>query len=253
MRLRIYNYNIRPLTFSLLGKRLGRSKFQDPRSRETSNPKIQRSVGRLVPSLTLQQDTKCLGFGASLELGSWSLELRKPKAFTLIELILVMTVLTIAASITAPALANFFRGRTLDSEARRLLSLTRQGQSRAVSEGLPMELWFDVQQGAYGLEAEPSYEPNDSKAVSFTLEREMQLEVANANPLTNLMARSSSATQSPTRRSNHPNLPAISFLPDGSLSETSPQTLRLTGLDGRSILVGLSRNGLSYEIRSRRD
>src|SRR3954471_1568969 len=101
--------------------------------------------------------------------------------FTLMELILVMTVLAVAVSITAPALANFFRGRTLDSEARRLLSLTRQGQSRAVSEGLPMELWFDVQQGVYGLEAEPSYEPNDSKAVTFTLEREMQMEVASAN------------------------------------------------------------------------
>src|SRR5207253_10956500 len=42
--------------------------------------------------------------------------------FTLIELILVMTILTIAVSLTAPALANFFRGRTLDSEARRLLA-----------------------------------------------------------------------------------------------------------------------------------
>src|SRR6185295_17984721 len=54
--------------------------------------------------------------------------------FTLIELILVMAILTIAVSITAPALSNFFHGRTLDSEARRMLALTRQGQSRAVSE-----------------------------------------------------------------------------------------------------------------------
>ena len=38
------------------------------------------------------------------------------KAFTLIELILVMTILAIAVSITAPALANFFRGRTLEQE-----------------------------------------------------------------------------------------------------------------------------------------
>src|SRR5438067_3213545 len=89
-------------------------------------------------------------------------------AFTLIELILVMTVLTIAVSLSAPALANFFRGRSLDSEARRLLALTRQGQSRAVSEGIPMELWLDPANSAYGLEAQPGYEPNDSKAVSFT-------------------------------------------------------------------------------------
>src|SRR6185436_5072643 len=106
---------------------------------------------------------------SNLEHESRSLELPARSAFTLIELILVMTVLTIAASITAPALANFFRGRTLDSEARRFLALTRQGQSRSASEGLPMELWLDVQQGAYGLEAEPSYEPEDPKAVNFTL------------------------------------------------------------------------------------
>src|SRR6266850_7421868 len=64
-------------------------------------------------------------------------------AFTLMELILVMTVLAVAVWIAAPALANFFRGRTLDSEARRFLSLTRHGQSRAVAEGVPMELWLD--------------------------------------------------------------------------------------------------------------
>src|SRR6266571_2701739 len=96
------------------------------------------------------------------------------RAFTLIELILVMTVLTIAVSVTAPALAHFFRGRSLDSEARRLLALTHLGQSRAVSEGLPMDLWLDAQQGAYGLEAESSYEENDRKAVDFNLDRDMQ-------------------------------------------------------------------------------
>src|SRR5258705_4535465 len=97
-------------------------------------------------------------------------------AFTLIELILVMTILTIAVSITAPALANFFRGRTLDSEARRLLSLTRQGQSRAVSEGVPMELWLDTAHNSYGLEAEPSYEAKDTKAVDISLDSDLQLQ-----------------------------------------------------------------------------
>src|SRR5436305_6369144 len=62
--------------------------------------------------------------------------IRNTSAFTLMELILVMTVLAIAVSITAPALSNFLRGRTLDSEARRLLSLTRHGQSRVVAAGM---------------------------------------------------------------------------------------------------------------------
>jgi len=185
---------------------------------------------------------------------SIELNLRHGRAFTLIELILVMTVLTIAVSITAPALANFFRGRTLDSEARRLLALIRQGQSRAVAEGLPMELWLDASQGAYGLEAEPSYEAQDPKSVTFTIDRDMQIELVNLASETNAtsaLGSTSGAANLSTRRSNHPNLPAIRFLPDGSFGETSPQSLRLTGRDGRSIWLAMSRNRLNYEIRDR--
>jgi len=175
-------------------------------------------------------------------------------AFTLIELILVMTILAIAVSFTAPALANFFRGRTLDYEARRLLALTRQGQSRAVSEGLPMELWFDTSKGAYGLEAEPSYEAVDSKALSFSLDSQMQIEFANQNSgahFGNLAVASSSSTSGSAQHSNHPNLPKIRFLPDGSISEGSPETVHLIGRDGMSIWLVLARNRLNYEIRTR--
>jgi type II secretion system protein H len=187
-----------------------------------------------------------------LDLGASNSEVPGRGAFTLMELILVMTVLTIAASITAPALAHFFRGRSLDSEARRLLSMIRQGQSRAVSEGLPMELWIDTQQNTYGLEVEPSYEAADPKAVTFILEKEMQLEVSSVNPVTALQG-SSGRAQNSTKKSNHPNLPSIRFLPDGTLDETSPQVLRLSGLDGHSISIGLSRNGLNYELRGRQN
>ena len=58
-----------------------------------------------------------------------------------------MALLTMVISLTAPSLSRFFRGRTLDSEARRLLALTRSGQSRAVSEGMPMDLWVDADEG----------------------------------------------------------------------------------------------------------
>jgi type II secretion system protein H len=170
------------------------------------------------------------------------------RGFTLIELILVMTILTIAVSLTAPALANFFRGRTLDSEARRLLALTRQGQSRAVSEGIPMELWVDAAQGKFGLEAEPSYDAKDPKGMEFTLDSDMRLEAVNGStPVAATTAGGASLTRLP---SNHPGVPKIRFLPDGSISEISPQILRLTGRDGASIWLAQSRNRLSYEIRA---
>src|SRR5689334_18148384 len=63
---------------------------------------------------------------------SRSVHWRPKRAFTLIELILVMALLAIVMAVSAPALSNFMRGRTLDSEARRFVSLTRYGQSRAV-------------------------------------------------------------------------------------------------------------------------
>ena len=52
-------------------------------------------------------------------------------AFTLIELILVLALLVIITSLAAPAMANFIRGRALDSEARRLSALMHAAQSRA--------------------------------------------------------------------------------------------------------------------------
>jgi len=181
---------------------------------------------------------------------------RARRGFTLIELILVMALLTVVISLTAPRLSRFFHGRTLDSEARRLLALTRSGQSRAVSEGIPMDLWVDTEEGTFGLEAEPSYETSDPKAVDFELDSGLQLEVvaktvaAPANTVT--MNRSQQASIASVARVNlvHASLPTIRFLPDGSIGEASPQKLHLTSTDGGSLWLAQSHDGLSYEIRS---
>jgi Tfp pilus assembly protein FimT len=194
------------------------------------------------------------------ELARLALPVRAPRsaqhspAFTLIELILVMAILIMMVSITAPTLSHFFRGRTLNSEARRLLALTRSGQSRAASEGLPIDLWVDAKQGIFGLEAEPSYETSDSKAVDFTLDGGLQLEVVQNTVVAsvNTVNRAQKTSTASTPRVNlvHANLPTIRFLPDGSISDTSPQELRLTDRDGASLWVRQSRDRVNYEISS---
>jgi hypothetical protein len=133
-----------------------------------------------------------------------------------------------------------------------LLALTRQGQSRAVSEGLPVELWFDAPNSAYGLEAEPSYEAVDSKAISFALDSQMQIEFNDQNNGAHFgtLGLGSSSTSGSSTPSNHPNLPKIRFLPDGSIADGSPQTVHLLGRDGMSLWLMLSRNRLNYEIRA---
>ena len=163
-------------------------------------------------------------------------------AFTLIELILVMALLVIVIAVAAPSLANFFRGRTIDSEARQLVSLARYGQSRAVSEGVPMVLWLDTKRGTYGLRQETGYTTEDLKAVEFTLGQDLRVSVGDAATPTTPMARARTA------RSADPNVATLRFQPDGFIDETSPQTVVLRDESASTIWITQSRNRLNYEI-----
>src|SRR5580692_8469102 len=92
-----------------------------------------------------------------MEIGPTSNGKTRRRAFTLVELILVMTIMVMLIGLVFPSLKGFFRGRNLDNEALRFLALTRFGQSRAVNEGVPVELWVNSQAGTYGLEALSGY------------------------------------------------------------------------------------------------
>lgn len=158
----------------------------------------------------------------------------KKCAFTLVELILVLALLVIATSLAAPALANFVRGRALDSEARRLAALMHAGQSRAVSEGAAMMLWIDEKSGRYGLEAETSGQNGDAKAENLTLDSTLAIAVQNVGAAT---------------PATFKNLPAIKFLADGTVDEDSPQVLKLTDSAAFSRWLGLNSGRTGYEIR----
>jgi type II secretion system protein H len=154
--------------------------------------------------------------------------------FTLIELILVLTLLAILTSLAAPSLSSFFRGRALDSEARQLLSLTHAAQSRAVSEGFPMLLWIDSQRHGYGVVEEGSSQTADPKSEEFAFDEQLQIEAVGASPL-------------PV---NGRSLPAIRFLPDGTIDESSASTVRMTAPSGETLSLIRSANHPGYEIRN---
>ena len=156
------------------------------------------------------------------------------RAFTLVELILVLALLVIVTSLAAPSLANFVRGRALDSEARRVLALMHAGQSRAVSEGAAMVLWVDEKAGSYGLQAETSGQNGDAKAENLTVDSTLQIAVLSAGAAT---------------PATFNNLPAIKFLADGTVDENSPPTLKLTDSAGFSRWLGLTTSRMGYEIR----
>jgi len=159
---------------------------------------------------------------------------RSQCAFTLIELVLVMGLLVVAVCMVAPRFSDFVRGRDLDSEARRLLALTDAGESRAVSEGMPMVLWFNAKQNTYGLEAETPPKGGDTKAENLSISQSVAITPANTG-----------AGAAATTTFNH--LPAIRFMPDGTVDEGSPRSVQLVqGNDSLWILELQNRTG--YEI-----
>jgi len=166
------------------------------------------------------------------------------RAFTLIELILIMALLAIAMSLIVPRLADFFRGRTLDSETRQILALMHHGQSRAVSAGVPMVLWIDREKSTYGLEEEPGYSDKDADAVEFTLEKDLQFEIPEDE------LKTASPAVQPAVKGPRAELPGIRFLPDGTIAETSPRTVRLVNRDGSTLSLTQSRDRNLYEIQS---
>jgi prepilin-type N-terminal cleavage/methylation domain-containing protein len=153
-------------------------------------------------------------------------------AFTLVELILVMVLLVVAISIAAPKMSSFVRGRALDSEARRILAIAHEGQSRAVSEGMPMVLWIDDKNNGYGLEEETPGKDGDTKAENYTADENVQVAVMSLN---------GTAT-------TFKNLPAIRFLADGTVDENSPQMVKLTGSTGGELWLLESADRRGYEI-----
>ena len=154
-----------------------------------------------------------LGIGAWAFTGHWSLRhwsfpRSLSSAFTLIELILVMALLSIVLAVSAPALSGFFRGRSVDAAARRLVSLIRYGQSRAVSEGVPIILWIDARRGTYGLEQEPGYVDVDPKAVRFELPKDLRIEV------TDLPVIRSAQAGPGLQAAQNPSVPRLRFQPE---------------------------------------
>ncbi|MBL9169610.1 MAG: prepilin-type N-terminal cleavage/methylation domain-containing protein [Verrucomicrobiales bacterium] len=198
---------------------------------------------------------------------SWRRRTRLGSGFTLIELILVMSMMLIVLSLIGPSLSGFFRGRTLDSEARRFLALTRFAQARAVSEGIPMILWIDAQQRRFGVESEFSYTGVDEQskefALSDTLEIEAQLLSTSSGSLgggagqggsglgkSSLLGMNLGGGRSGLR---------IRFAADGSIAGSSPDLITLREApragetlrnSGATVYIAQSLNRLNYEIRT---
>jgi type II secretion system protein H len=166
-------------------------------------------------------------------------------AFTLIELILVMTIIVIMTAVTFPMLRAFFQNRSLESEARRFLSLTRFAQNRAVSEGIPMIVWVDAQKSRYGVEAEKGFLDQDDKAVEYEADEKLTLEVAASSQNRNALTQEQQLRRRTSLRNTRPE---IKFLPDGSVDLLSLESVAIRRGKDFTLWVNQSDNHLNYEV-----
>lgn len=196
---------------------------------------------------------RCAGVGQVFDLPKGGSQTRptagRRSAFTLIELIFVLALLAIGALFVASSMGGFFRGRALNFEARRMLSLAHYGQSRAVSEGVPVVLWIDPKESTYGLTVLASFKDDldgDTRATNYTVDPSLTLETpANDVPLV--------SERDDEKLGIAEGISVIRFNPDGFIDETSVRkiTIRLGAEAALELAPTASR--LSYEIRPASD
>ena len=152
-----------------------------------------------------------------------------------------MALLAIVAGVAAPRMVSFFRGRTLDVEARRILALTHYGQSRAIAEGVPVVLWFDSQNNTYGLEIQAGYVEEDEHALHYAVDPDLKIEA-------DLRDSGAVADYEEETWGLPQDKAVIRFTPDGFFDEISVAKLTLRHTDGTELEIALKPNGLGYEI-----
>jgi type II secretion system protein H len=169
---------------------------------------------------------------------------RGARAFTLVELIVVLMLLAIMATFVATSMSSFFRGRALNSEARRMLSLTHYAQSRAVAEGVPVVLWLNPVASTYGLTVQASFNDpeGDAHAVQYTLDPNLALEI----PVTPTPAVSEEDDER-LGIANDGSI-AIRFTPDGFFDESSPGKIVIRQGAQDALELAQTANRLGYEI-----
>ena len=160
---------------------------------------------------------------------------RPSRAFTLIELILVMALLATILALASPALSRFFHGRSVTEEARRLIALTRLGHNEAISRSMPMELWIEPSSGRYGLRTVEGYGDPAEKQWEFHVADGLHLDLGDSSLDADGIGKitfhpdgtnDADSSQSLTLRNDKDDVASVRRIEDGTdfVLETSPET-----------------------------
>jgi prepilin-type N-terminal cleavage/methylation domain-containing protein len=150
-------------------------------------------------------------------------------AFTLVELIIVMALLAIVMALAAPTLSRSMRERNLADEMTRLLSATEYARNEAVSQGVPMVIWIDQASRQIGIEPKQGFDGEVSRNREYTWNEDIQVEAA-------------------LKSTSGKTLDAMEFNPDGTLTETSAETVKMTDRFGVVMTLARTNDRWGYEI-----
>lgn len=129
--------------------------------------------------------------------------------FTLLEMIAVLAMLAAVVAVSVPSLRQFFKSRTLLEESKRMVALTEFARKEAVSIGVPVQILVDLDRKLIFLQREDGYQSeNTAFPGPFEIDESIAFDFEMNAPL-------------------YGQTYAITFLPDGSLVETSPLTWRI--------------------------
>lgn len=180
------------------------------------------------------------------------IDARHARGFTLVELILVMALIVIAVSMIMPTMSKFFGGRSLDAEVKRFMSLMHYGQSRAVSEGVPMVLWVDTAHNSYGLNHENTFGP-DRDAVENDLGKGLTIGLAKNTSKVTIANSQTGRIQTGQALQRKNKMPAIYFEPDGTINNA----LSVGGVSLQDVnsaapvwIAPVSSSDLGYDVTS---
>ncbi len=168
-------------------------------------------------------------------------------AFTLVELILVMALLVVLLGVVVPSVSRSLRQRNLEQEAARLLALTEYGRDEAASQGVPMDVWIDVDGKTFGVEPKPGYVGTTARAKSFRLNDDTHFDPISAG-LTVTPGTGSGVATAILAQPTHGGITAAEFAPDGTLDPGSVATVRLADRTNSGVSVTQTADGYGYQI-----
>ena len=97
--------------------------------------------------------------------------------FTLLELVLVLLILSIAMAIASPSLRNFWKGNRMKDAGEQLAYITRLARTQAISDGAVYRLGVDANGTGYALYVQQAEGFVPIPSNNFSLPEETRMEV----------------------------------------------------------------------------